>query len=93
MHSDTIVNDKPGFLQPNSVAVEYFWFLAVSDCSEQSLDIESYDLLFTNPQYGVWEKQFSFDRWGIGQTYISFFILYIILVALHLYGCWQLYRV
>jgi len=57
------------------------------------LDIESYEFIFTNPEYGPWEKQFSFDRWGIGQTYIAFFVLYIILLALNIYGSIQLYKV
>jgi len=84
---------KPGYFTPASFQVPYFWYLAVADCSSKTLDIESYEFLFTNPEYGPWEKQFSFDRWGIGQTYIAFFVLYIILLALNIYGSIQLYKV
>jgi hypothetical protein len=93
LQTRVITSEVPGFFTPASHYATYFWFLAISDCSVKSLDIDSYDFLFTNPEFGHWEKQFSFDRWGIGQTYIAFFILYIILVALHLYGSWQLYRI
>jgi len=49
-------------------------------------------LHFLNSEYGYWEKEISFDRWGVGQAYISFFVFYFLLVVAHLYGCWQLYR-
>jgi len=88
-----IISDKPGSFTPISNMVPYFWFLVVADCSASSINVESFDVSFTNPYYGKWEQQFSFDRWGIGQTYIAFFIFYIVLVALHLWGCYSLYRV
>jgi len=88
-----VVSGEPGFFTPASFVTTYYWYLAVADCTQEDLDIESYDFHFTNPEYGYWEREFSFDRWGVAQTYIAFFILYIILVALHLYGCWQLYRI
>jgi len=88
-----IKNEVHEHMGPSSHVATYFWFLAVADCTAHSLDLETYEFIFTNPEFGPWEKQFSFDRWGIGQTYIAFFVLYVILLSLHLYGCWKLYSV
>jgi len=88
-----VTSGVPGHFTPSSYVATYFWYLVVADCSVKTLDLESYEFLFLNSEYGPWEKQFSFDRWGIGQTYIAFFVLYVILLSLHLYGCWQLFRV
>jgi hypothetical protein len=89
----TVTNGVMGIFNPTSGTVPYFWFVAVSDCdSTTGLDIESYELAFTNIEYDHWEREFSYDYWGVAQAHIAFIFFYFALAGLHVYGCWQLYR-
>jgi len=51
-------------------------------------------LEFRNPapqsSQAKWYTQFSFDRQGLGQAYIFFFVLFMAVVAVHLYAVWEL---
>jgi len=87
-----VTSGVPSSFVPVSYMKQYFWYFAIADCSGSSLDFSSYEVHMTNSEYGHWEQELSFDRWGIGQAYIAFFVFYIVLVGAHIYGCWQLYR-
>eukprot|EP01130_Rhizamoeba_saxonica_P000562 TRINITY_DN10530_c0_g1_i1.p1 TRINITY_DN10530_c0_g1~~TRINITY_DN10530_c0_g1_i1.p1 ORF type:complete len:432 (-),score=43.99 TRINITY_DN10530_c0_g1_i1:65-1360(-) len=72
---------------------QYFWFLAVADCSSSSgINIKHYDIEFINPG-GHWARQFSFDQQTVGQFLIFFFFMYICLISAHGYSCYQLFRI
>jgi len=92
LNARNITSGVPSYFTPASYMVQYFWFFAIADCSGTELEFSDFELHFINSEFGHWEQEFSFDRWGIGQTYIAFFVFYVVLVVVHLYGCWQLYK-
>jgi len=91
--SRAVVSGVPGVFRPSSDARPYFWFLAVSDCSGETLNIESFEIRFQQTNGSLIHKEFSWDEWGIFPATGVFMVFYIIIFIVHLFSSFQLYKI
>jgi len=87
---DPIVENQPITHSFEDNARPRYWFFAVSRCQPGPVNFH-FRFEMTNPG-GYWEKQFSFEYQGLGQTYLAFFIVYLffnLLVVVALVYKWR----
>jgi len=78
---------------PSSNVRPYWWFVAVSDCTATSLNVQSFRLVFQQTNATHWFFEFSWDEWFIGPFTMVFMVIYILIFSVHAYGCIQLWRI
>jgi len=66
----------------------YYWFVALADCTANTLNVPVYVVNWTNPG-GFWTKNFSYDQQGLVVIYIFYTIFYFILVCVHGWAIYQ----
>jgi len=83
-------NHTAGTIGFRDVQGPHFWYMVACNCDE---DVQAdYEFTFLNYGNNIWTKQFSADEIGLEALYLSYFIFYVIGLAVHIFVVLTLLR-
>eukprot|EP00761_Pharyngomonas_kirbyi_P012653 gb/GECH01012680.1/.p1 GENE.gb/GECH01012680.1/~~gb/GECH01012680.1/.p1 ORF type:complete len:424 (+),score=49.73 gb/GECH01012680.1/:1-1272(+) len=85
------LSDNPEYEEHIDEHYTRFWYIALSMCNKEKTQDFEMLLHFENPG-SWWSREFSADKQGVLELYLTFLILYIIVGAVYGYGLFVLWR-
>jgi len=81
----SIINNKTHLQEFSDDVRPHFWYFVVSNCNNSKPINLKYHFQWLN-KGGAWTRQFSFDEQGLPAMYLVFWLFFMILTAVHLWG-------